>query len=114
MLHSASAVLTGTLHLEQIKKLVLRHGYKLDASVAEVNHAIAAREASKDPDAYYSSKLETIPEGYNGSFFHMEGGLFVFKPTAARFTDFGNFMKEVEELAGRERGVVKVVVPQEW
>lgn len=28
--------------------------------------------------------------------------------------DFGNFLKMVEELAGREVGIVKVVVPREW
>ena len=45
--------------------------------------------------------------------FHMDGGLYVFTPTSANFSDFGNFLKDVEEIAGRKMGVVKVIVPSE-
>ena len=44
----------------------------------------------------------------------MERGLYVFTPTAADLLDFGHFLKDVEEIAGRKMGVVKVVVPSEW
>lgn len=44
----------------------------------------------------------------------MEEGLHVFIPTAAAFLDFGRFLKDVEEIAGRKMGVVKVIVPSEW
>ena len=45
--------------------------------------------------------------------FHMDGGLYVFTPTSANFADFGAFLKDVEEIAGRKMGVVKVIVPSE-
>lgn len=44
----------------------------------------------------------------------MEEGLYVFTPTVAAFSDFGHFLKDVVEIAGRKMGVVKVVVPSEW
>lgn len=46
--------------------------------------------------------------------YHMDNGLFVFSPTAVEFTNFTNFLQEAEEIAGREHGVVKVIVPTEW
>ena len=52
-------------------------------------------------------------EGFSGAF-HVEGGLHIFTPTAAAFRDFARFLKGVEEVAGRKRGVVKVIVPSEW
>jgi len=41
----------------------------------------------------------------------MKSGIHVFEPTCAEFNDFVTFLKVVEEIAGREAGVVKVVVP---
>ena len=52
-----------------------------------------------------------IPEGFN---FCMDKGLHVFSPTASVFKDFATFLGTVEEIAGREYGVVKVVVPKQW
>lgn len=52
-----------------------------------------------------------IPDGFNLS---MEKGLHVFSPTANVFEDFPTFLEAVEEIAGREHGVIKVIVPKEW
>ena len=60
----------------------------------------------------YHATAET-PEGIKGAF-HMEGGVYVFTPTADAFLDFGSFLKNVEEVAGRELGVVKVIIPSKW
>ncbi len=49
--------------------------------------------------------------GYNLS---MEDGLYVFSPTEAIFQDFTQFLEGVENIAGRVKGVVKVVVPKGW
>ena len=46
--------------------------------------------------------------------FHVEDGLHIFSPTMAAFSDFGRFLRDVEEIAGRKTGVVKVVVPAGW
>ena len=43
--------------------------------------------------------------------FHMDAGLYVFTPTLDNFSNFGAFLKDVEEIAGRKMGVVKVIVP---
>ncbi len=52
-----------------------------------------------------------VPMGYNLS---MEGGLYVFAPTEAIFHDFTQFLEVVENIAGRVKGVVKVVIPKGW
>ena len=44
----------------------------------------------------------------------VENDLHIFSPTMAAFSDFGRFLGNVEEIAGRKTGVVKVVVPAEW
>lgn len=43
--------------------------------------------------------------------FYVEQGLHIFTPTRAEFSDFERFLEDVEEVAGRETGVVKVIVP---
>ena len=43
----------------------------------------------------------------------MESGIHVFKPTYNAFQEFTTFLNWVEMIAGREVGVVKVVVPDE-
>lgn len=43
--------------------------------------------------------------------FYMEQGLHIFTPARAEFSDFERFLGDVEEVAGRETGVVKVIVP---
>ena len=53
------------------------------------------------------------PEGFQGPS-HVVEGLHVFSPTAADFSHFKHFLEAVEEVAGRELGVVKVIVPSEW
>ena len=52
-----------------------------------------------------------VPDDYNLS---MDQGLHIFSPTKSVFEDFPSFLEVVEEVAGREHGVVKVVVPKEW
>lgn len=54
-----------------------------------------------------------VSEDFEGEF-RVENGLHVFSPTTAAFSDFGRFLREVEKIAGRKTGVVKVVVPAEW
>lgn len=44
----------------------------------------------------------------------MEQGLYVFSPTEAVFRDFAQFLEGVEKIAGRLKGVVKVVIPKVW
>ena len=41
----------------------------------------------------------------------MDSDIHVFEPTRSVFEDFQTFLKVVEEIAGREVGVVKVIVP---
>lgn len=55
-----------------------------------------------------------VPEGYGDSCMDVTDGVYVFKPSAETFEDFAKFLITVEEIAGREQGVVKAVVPQEW
>ena len=43
----------------------------------------------------------------------VQDGLHIFRPTADMLQDFGKFLVKVEEIAGRETGVVKVIVPKE-
>ncbi|KAI9877174.1 MAG: hypothetical protein M1830_004632 [Pleopsidium flavum] len=50
-----------------------------------------------------------IPSGYNLT---MEQGLYVFSPTEAVFRDFAPFLEGVEKIAGRVKGVVKVIIPK--
>ena len=54
-----------------------------------------------------------VPKGHEDAI-HMAKGLYVFTPTANAFFDFGRFLKDVEEIAGRKMGVVKVIIPSEW
>lgn len=51
------------------------------------------------------------PLGYNLS---MEKGLYVFSPTPSIFREFSKFLECVENIAGRLKGVVKVIVPKDW
>lgn len=43
----------------------------------------------------------------------IQDGLHIFRPTADELNDFENFLQRVEDIAGRETGVVKVIVPKE-
>ncbi len=52
-----------------------------------------------------------VPDGFN---LVMDKGLHVFSPTANVFKEFTTFLETVEAIAGREHGVVKVIVPKEW
>lgn len=49
-------------------------------------------------------------ENYNLT---IQDGLHVFRPTADVLNDFENFLQRAENLAGRETGVVKVILPKE-
>ena len=46
--------------------------------------------------------------------FHMEQGFRIFTPTATAFSGFIRFLRGVEEVADREAGVAKVVIPSQW
>ncbi|MCJ1251821.1 lysine (K)-specific demethylase [Trapelia coarctata] len=52
--------------------------------------------------------LNDIPDGYS---WRMDSDVHVFEPSRSVFEDFETFLKVVEEIAGRNVGVVKVVVP---
>lgn len=47
--------------------------------------------------------------------FHMsiQDGLHIFRPTADVLNDFEKFLHKVEDIAGQETGVVKVIIPKE-
>ena len=57
--------------------------------------------------------ITEVSEDFDGEF-RVENDLHIFSPTMAAFSDFGRFLRNVEEIAGRKTGVVKVVVPAEW
>lgn len=52
-----------------------------------------------------------VPDGFN---LCEEEGVYVFSPTAAALSNFETFLEKAEEVAGRRRGVVKVILPREW
>ncbi len=89
----------------RIIKLVKSPGYHPRPTEQEL-----AEQARKKP-AYHETVQ--LPDGIHDAF-HMEQGVHVFTPTAAVFLDFGRFLRDVEEIAGRKMGVVKVIVPSEW
>ena len=64
---------------------------------------------SKEYDKPYYSPVVDKPKDTE---FHMEGDLYVFEPSSDAFSRFGVFLKAVENMVGRKRGVVKIVVPQ--
>ena len=66
-------------------------------------------EGRKKPAYHVTAEVSQSLRGA----FHMEGGLYVFTPTLANYSDFGTFLKDIEEVAGRKMGVVKVIVPSE-
>lgn len=61
--------------------------------------------------SFYAAKTTQSSRDYS---YRLENGTFVFTPTAADFTNFTKFLEGVEEIAGRENGVVKIIVPQRW
>ncbi|KAI9707331.1 MAG: hypothetical protein M1836_000291 [Candelina mexicana] len=85
---------------DRILQLIASPGYSSSANAA------ATASASSDP---VRKLLENIPEGYNVS---RENGLYVFTPTLKVYRDFSRFLARVEEIAGREYGVVKIIVPK--
>jgi len=69
-----------------------------------------AQGIQRKPSYYPAKDTQEIRRGL----FHVDNGLFVFTPTATEFKAFANFLQQAEEIAGRENGVVKVIVPREW
>ena len=53
--------------------------------------------------------LKNIPEGYNVS---RDLGLYTFAPTLDVYRNFSRFLAVVEEIGGRELGVVRIIVPK--
>ena len=43
----------------------------------------------------------------------IQDGLHIFRPTAEVLNDFEKFLLRVEDIVGRETGVVKVIIPEE-
>ncbi|KAI9790414.1 MAG: hypothetical protein M1835_000989 [Candelina submexicana] len=86
---------------DRILQLIASPGYSSIKTVA------LPASASSD---HVRKLLEHIPEGYNVS---RENGLYVFAPTLKVYRDFSRFLARVEEIAGREYGVVKIIVPKD-
>lgn len=62
-----------------------------------------------NPNGEMHEDLEFIvPDGFNLS---MQDDLYVFAPTAARLWNFPEFIAKVEDIIGRKRGFVKVILP---
>ena len=93
------------METERINDLVISARYNPRPSQQEIG-----AQGRKKPAYHVTAE---VPERLEGAF-HMEKGLYVFTPAAAAFYDFGRFLKDVEEIAGRKMGVVKVIVPPEW
>lgn len=49
-----------------------------------------------------------VPDNLN---MFMEDDFFVFAPTAAELWNFPNFIAKVEDITGRKRGFVKIILP---
>ncbi len=73
----------------------------------------ATQSLTTEPESHLPAyhPYAQVPPGYNIS---MEQGLYVFSPTEAVFRDFAQFLEGVEKIAGRVKGVVKVVIPKVW
>lgn len=80
-------------------RIITSPGYSPATSGSHVTHT--------PPQPYQA--LSDIPAGYA---WRMDCDIHVFEPTRSVFENFGAFLKVVEEIAGREVGVVKVVVPR--
>lgn len=104
--HVASMLIL-SLRTERINELLAQPQYGLRPLKQGSRDADMAKRISKTP-GYFPTRA-TPEDNY-----HMDSGVYVFTPPPADFMDFGNFLKMVEELAGREVGIVKVVVPREW
>lgn len=87
--------------LEHILELLASPGYSVTPP--------STTEPESTLPAYYPPI--DVPLGYNLS---MEQGLYVFSPTPGIFREFSKFLECVENIAGRVKGVVKVVVPNIW
>ena len=69
-----------------------------------------AEQGRKKPASFVTAEAS---EDFKGGF-RVKNDLHIFSPTVAAFSDFGRFLRDVEEIAGRKTGVVKVVVPAGW
>jgi hypothetical protein len=83
-----------TWYAENITQILQSHHYSI----------------SPDIQNDFTSGMEEELKNYNMT---VEGGLHIFSPTADVLHDFDNFLLKVEDIAGRERGVVKVILPKE-
>ncbi|KZF20056.1 JmjC-domain-containing protein [Xylona heveae TC161] len=110
---------SGLSGLQKKKKLVRAETEKAELLYEEwlekkerINEILYAPsyQSSTAPSDYEQASLENIPEGIDIT---MEEGLYVFHPTLKKYQDFPTLLSEIEEIAGREMGVVKVVVPKE-
>lgn len=89
---------------ERINELVNTPRYKPNPTPNE----LAAHAHKKPPHV----DIEEVQKIF-GREFYLENGVYVFTPAASAFIDFCRFLKDIEEIAGREMGVVKVIVPSE-
>ncbi|KAI9836786.1 MAG: hypothetical protein M1819_000951 [Sarea resinae] len=96
----------------QINRLLQSSGYSGNASVSRQGNTPRRGQISrKGKPPPEDQPRRDVPDGFN---MHIDKhGLHVFSPTADVYRDFETFLEVVEELAGREKGVVKVVVPKE-
>ena len=66
---------------------------------------------SEDTDGPKRKKLRSMgPAGFN---MFMEDDFYVLAPTAAELWDLPTFIAKVENINGRKRGFVKIVLPNE-
>ncbi|KAL9122950.1 MAG: hypothetical protein Q9187_000491 [Circinaria calcarea] len=70
------------------------------------SHKAEAWSLSQQPGYH---PLMDLPSGYNIT---KDAGIDVFSPTKEVFEEFSNFLAVVEEISGRDNGVVKVIVPE--
>lgn len=62
-----------------------------------------------NPNGEMRQNLESIvPDGFNIS---MQDDLYVFAPTAATLWNFQKFIAKVEDIIGRKKGFVKIILP---
>ena len=98
-------LLTFTVRTERIGELLKSRGYNPHPSQQDMG-----TERRKKPAYHITAEVAGNFQGV----FHVEEGLYVFNPLAAAFLDFRRFLKDVEEIAGRKMGVVKIIVSEWW
>lgn len=121
MVESIEAILGSSHYLSSDSLEIKFVGESVTDKIANHTRACAARLHDQRPLHGSSARripkyhpIVKLPKGYGGDNLEVVDGVCIFKPSAAIFADFEAFLETVEDIAGRELGVVKVVVPAEW